>query len=127
MIVEAFAAGDRDLLKSLLSPELFKAFDAAITEREKAGQTMMTEIHAIRKTDIVEARMLERRAVITVRFVADETVVVRNAAGEILSGHPDRITETIDIWTFGRDTRSKDPTWLLLATREEAGDTGNQS
>src|SRR5690606_2327831 len=30
MIVEAYAAGDRDLLKSLLSPDLYKAFDGAI-------------------------------------------------------------------------------------------------
>lgn len=122
MIVEAFAAGDRDLLKSLLSKDLYRAFDDAISAREKAGEKMETEIHAIRKTEIIEAAMRDRMSVLTLRFVADETVVVRDAQDNILSGHPDRVSETIDVWTFGRDVKSKDPTWFLLATRE--GDEG---
>jgi len=50
MIVEAFASADRELLKSLLSPDLYAAFEGAIKTRENEGQTMSTEIHAIRKT-----------------------------------------------------------------------------
>jgi predicted lipid-binding transport protein (Tim44 family) len=45
--------------------------------------------------------------------------VERDRAGGIVSGNPDRVKETIDVWTFGRNTQSKDPTWLLYATREE--------
>src|SRR5690606_31202029 len=54
MIVEAFAANDRELLKSLLSPDLYKAFDTAMTGREAEGQTMVTEIHAIRQAQITD-------------------------------------------------------------------------
>ncbi|MGZ9108260.1 MAG: Tim44/TimA family putative adaptor protein [Micavibrio sp.] len=119
MIVEAFAAGDRELLKSLLSPDLYKAFEQAMTEREISGQTMVTEIHAIRKTAITDVQLKDRMAFVTLRFVADETSVIRDKEGGVIDGHPDRIQETIDIWTFGRDVRSKDPTWYLFATREE--------
>lgn len=119
MIVEAFASNDRDLLKSLLSPDLYAAFDGAMTARETAGQTMATEIHAIRKTEIADVKLQDKMALITLRFVADETSVIREADGTVASGHPDRVSETIDIWTFGRDVRSKDPTWFLIATREE--------
>ena len=119
MIVEAFAAGDRDLLKSLLSRDLYTAFDSAITAREAEGQTMMTEIHAIRKTEITDCQLQGKMAYVTLRFVADETSVIRDRDGAAVSGHPDRVSETIDIWTFGRDPRSKDPTWFLIATREE--------
>lgn len=119
MIVEAFAAKDRDLLKSLLSPDLYKAFETAMKEREENGQAMETEIHAIRHTEITEVRLQDKMVFITLRFVADETSVIRAADNTIISGHPDRVSETIDIWTFGRDTRSKDPTWFLFATREE--------
>lgn len=119
MIVEAFAAGDRPLLKSLLSPELYKAFEEALITRENAGETAETEIHAIRKTEIIDAKMRDRMAVVTLRFVADETAVTKNRDGTIVSGNPDRVSETIDVWTFGRDIKSKDPTWFLIATREE--------
>lgn len=119
MIVEAFAAGDRELLKSLLSPDLYKAFEQAMTGREISGQVMVTEIHAIRKTEITEVQLKDRMAFVTLRFVADETSVIHDKDGGVSDGHPDRIQETIDIWTFGRDVRSKDPTWYLFATREE--------
>jgi len=37
----------------------------------------------------------------------------------ITSGHPDKMTEMTDVWTFGRDTRSKDPTWMLYETADD--------
>lgn len=125
MIVEAFAAGDRELLKSLLSPELYAAFEGAIKAREDEGQTMLTEIHAIRKTEINDVQVKDKMAYLTLRFVADETSVIRDRDGAVVSGHPDRVSETIDIWTFGRDMRSKDPTWFLFATREEESGATN--
>ena len=56
MIVEAFAAGDRDTLRMLLAEPVFKAFVSVINERESTGQKASVEIHAIRKAEIVAAR-----------------------------------------------------------------------
>ncbi|MFN3826336.1 MAG: Tim44/TimA family putative adaptor protein [Micavibrio sp.] len=119
MIVEAFARGDRDTLKPLLAEPVYKAFLGVITERENTGQKASVEIHAIRKLEIVSARLERRDAFVTVRFVADETNVLRDAADMIIHGNPDRVTETIDIWTFVRDTRSREPGWLLIETNDE--------
>lgn len=119
MIVEAFAAGNRELLKSLLAPDLYNAFDRAIAERESLGRTALTEIHAIRKVEITDIRLTDKTASITLRFVADESSVTRDAAGTVVEGNPDRVKETIDIWVLARNLRSKDPTWFLQATREE--------
>jgi len=119
MIVEAFARGDRDTLKPLLAESVFMAFAGAITERETTGQKASVEIHAIRKAEIVSARLERRDAFITVRFVADETNVLRDSTDMLLHGNPDRITETIDIWTFVRDTKSREPGWLLIETSDE--------
>lgn len=119
MIVEAFAAGDRALLKSLLTPDLYAAFDQAIAGREADGHSVMTEIHAIRKVEILEALLKDQDVFVTLRFVADETSVERDRADAVISGNPDRVRETIDVWTFGRNIRSKDPTWFLYATRDE--------
>lgn len=119
MIVEAFAKGERDTLKMLLAEPVFKAFVAAINAREAVGQSAHVEIHAIRKSEIVAARLERRDAFITVRFVADETNVLRDSAGMILHGNPERVTETIDVWTFVRDTRAREPGWLLIETNDE--------
>ena len=122
MIVEAFAECDRALLKNLLDPPLYTAFDGAMTARENRGETALTEIHAIRRAEIVEARIHNKRALITGRFAAEETATVHDKDGHYISGNPDRVKETIDIWTFGRALKSREHTWYLLATREEDAD-----
>ncbi len=119
LIVEAFAAGNRDLLKALLAPAVYDAFEKAITAREERGETMVTEIHALRKIEIIDLQLKDKTAEITLRFVADETSVTKDKDGLVIDGNPDRISETIDIWTLSRDLKSKDPTWYLHATREE--------
>ena len=47
MIVTAFAGGDRRQLRNLLSREVFDGFDAAITERERRGETAETRFVSI--------------------------------------------------------------------------------
>lgn len=116
-IVEAFAEGDREALEDMLDTPVYDAFESAITQREKDGEAAESEIHAIRQSKVIEAELKGRMAFVTVRFVAEETSAIRDSDGEVLSGHPDRVTEMTDIWTFGRDTKSKDPRWFLIQTR----------
>lgn len=118
VIVESFAAGDRDTLKNLLEPQVYDAFNQALALREESGESMSTEIHAVRKVEILDAKVDGRIAFVTMRFIADETCVIRAKDGSILSGNPDRITEMNDIWTFSRLVRSRDPRWLLHQTRD---------
>jgi predicted lipid-binding transport protein (Tim44 family) len=119
MIVEAFADGDRETLNRFLSSPVFDAFNKSITDREEKEQRSSMEIHSIRKTEILEAYIKDKVAYVTVKFIADETNVLRDKDDNIIFGDPDRVTETIDIWTFSRDTRSRDPSWVLCATRDE--------
>ena len=122
MIVESFAEGDRDTLKNLLSDDVYKAFEGAITDREKRDETQITEIHAIRTANIVFAELNGRSAKVTVKFTAEESSVTRDKDDKIIAGHPDKTTTMHDIWTFGRDVKSKDPSWLLVETRGDFED-----
>lgn len=117
IIVESFAEGDRETLKDLLEDSVFQSFDTAIAEREQNGETLETEIHSIRRAEVIEAHLEGRTAFVTVKFTADETTVTKDRDGEILSGHPEKTTKMTDIWTFGREVKSRDPRWLLYATR----------
>lgn len=120
MIVTAFAEGDRELLKDLCTSDVYDAFISSIEEREEKGETVSTEIHAVRKNDIVDAGVENKRhAFVTIRFTADETYVIESKDGEILAGHPDRVTEMTDKWTFTRDLKSSDPRWFLSKTDDD--------
>ncbi len=115
-IVESFADGDRETLRDLLSPPVFAAFDEAIAARHNAGETLHAEINAINKAEIVSAQIEGRFSKITVRFLAEEITYTKNAQGDVIEGHPERITQMRDLWTFSRETKSRDPRWLVVAT-----------
>jgi predicted lipid-binding transport protein (Tim44 family) len=119
MIVEAFAAGDQDALRGLLGDEVYGNFCAAIDERAARGETLESSIVAINKTDIVEARLNGQIAEVTVKFVSHMISVLRGADGEPAPGQMTGAREVTDIWTFARDTRSRDPNWQLVETGSE--------
>ncbi len=117
MVVEGFGDGDKELLQDLLADDVYKAFEGAIDARYALGETLSNEIQAINKAEIIEASLDGKKANITVRFIASEITMIRDANGEIIAGDPDRPTEMRDIWTFSRDIKSRDPRWFVTETR----------
>jgi predicted lipid-binding transport protein (Tim44 family) len=119
-IVMAFAAGDAQKLKPLLSKDVFEGFAAAIKAREEKGHTLATTLVRIKDAELVEAGMNGRNASVTVRYVTEQINVTRDREGKVVDGDPDRITEAVDIWTYERNTRAADPNWTLVATETPA-------
>lgn len=116
MIVDAFARGDSEALRPLLADDVYSGFENAIEQRRAAGETLETEVVAIKQAEAVEARMEGTWANVTVRFVSDQVNVTRDAEGNMLDGDPDQLAEIVDLWTFARDTSARDPNWELVST-----------
>jgi len=116
LVVEGFAAGNRALLRDLLSPETYAGFEGAIVDRESRGETQRTEIREVREAAIDGADLRGTLAEVTVRFVSDQVNLTSDRDGKPVAG-TDAVTELTDIWTFQRDTRSEDPAWRLVGTR----------
>lgn len=116
MIVAAFAEGDRQTLKNLLSREVYDGFVSAIAERESRGEVMTTNFVGIDKAQITDASMRRRSAHVTVRFVSQLVSFTRDKNDNVVQGDPKHVTEVTDIWTFARDTGTRDPNWKLVAT-----------
>ncbi len=119
MIVMAFADGDRRTLKNLLSREVYEGFDAAIKDRESRGEKVQSSFVGVNKAEIDSAGMKGSEAHITVRIVSELISATLDKAGEVVDGDPETVAEVKDMWTFSRDTRSKDPNWKLVATEAE--------
>jgi predicted lipid-binding transport protein (Tim44 family) len=120
MVVHAFAAGDSDALKSLMSPEAFANFESAIHARADAGHTTSTTVVSIDNATIADAGLVGQIARVSVRFVAKLSSVTRDAQGEVVDGSANSVADHIDLWTFARDIRSRDPNWQLTATESES-------
>ena len=117
MIVTAFAHGDRDTLRRLLTRDVYENFTRAIAEREAAGERLETSVVGIGTAEIIDARMAGRTAEVTVRFVSELMNTTWAKDGKAEGEGPDAIKTVTDVWTFARDTRNSDPNWALAETR----------
>lgn len=118
MILVAFEKGELDRIRPFLSDDVEASFAEAIAQRERDGLTIEAAFLGIKELTLHDATFTpdSRFAEIAVRFVADQTYVVRNKAGEIVEGSPREVKKTRDIWTFARQMGSDDPNWQLVAT-----------
>jgi predicted lipid-binding transport protein (Tim44 family) len=118
MVLEAFWTGDRETLKELCDEDVYAGFDAAISAREAAGETLDNRLVRIDDAKIDAAELVGKTARVTVRFQADIAAVTRDKDGQVIAGSLDDAIETRDLWTFKRDVRESDPHWLLDETDE---------
>jgi len=116
MIVTSFAMGDLGKVKGFLAKDVYENFADAVEERLKAKETLETTVVGFKAASIIEARTAERHAHVTVKFVSEQINATRDRNGEVIDGDPETPVDVTDIWTFARDTRSRDPNWALVET-----------
>ncbi len=116
MILNAYAGGDLKTLRPLLANEVFEEFAGAIRTREEAGEVLETTLVGVTEAEIVEAELQGKTAFVTMRFRSEQINLLRDAKGQLLEGGEQNVEEITDLWTFARNTRSRDPNWTLVAT-----------
>jgi predicted lipid-binding transport protein (Tim44 family) len=90
-----------------------------VEQRQKDSLKLDNRLVTIDQAVISEATLERGLAIITVRFEADIAAVTRNSEGQVVAGSLSDAVQTRDLWTFRRDTGSRDPNWLLIETDEE--------
>ncbi|MGV9006918.1 MAG: TIM44-related membrane protein TimA [Brevundimonas sp.] len=108
-IVRAYAAGDRETLKPLLTEAVMQSFEAGMAAREARGEVEQAEFIHTPRADLELATAEGDRAVAKVRFLAE----LRNRVTP--SGGEEQIEErrTAEHWTFERALGADDPNWVL--------------
>ena len=119
MIVTAFADGDKKTLKNLLSREVYEGFAGAIKQRNDDGLTVQSSFVGVEEAKINAADTTSKEANITVRFTSQIISATYDKQENLVDGDSEQIVEVIDLWTFNRDMRSRDPNWKLVATESE--------
>ncbi len=118
MILGAYWNGDRETLRRYCDPDVLGAFESAIDAREAAGQKLENRLVRIENANITDVRVENGQAILTVRFEADISAVTKDKDGAVIAGSLVDAVPTIELWTFARDVRSRDPNWLLVETDE---------
>ena len=116
LIVSAFARGELDGVGHLLTPAVRNDFERFIATRRERGESETLTFVGFRGADIFDAGCEFERAWIDVRFATSMVSVTRDAEGRIVGGHPARLDDCAEIWTFERTAAHKGAPWLLSAT-----------
>lgn len=116
MVLEAFAKGDKQTLKPLLSKELLDSFVAEIDKRNAQGQSMKFQFVGVKSADMKRAALNGNKAQIEIGFVSEMISATMDKSASVVDGDDVAIRSVSDLWTFERDVTSRDPNWKLIAT-----------
>ena len=118
-ILQAFADGDLATLRRLLAFELYEEFASSVHTRNKEGDQLAITVHAIDDVQLVDATVKDFIASVTVKFVSQQSRVVKDKDGQVIEDESEEQATITDIWIFERDTQLNDPNWKLVETQTE--------
>ena len=119
LVLQAFADGDLATLRRLLAFELYEEFANSIHTRNKDGDQLTITVHAIDDVQLTDATVKDNIASVTVKFVSQQSRVVKDNSGQIIEDETEEQATITDIWIFERDTQLNDPNWKLVETQSE--------
>lgn len=122
MILEAFASGDKDTLRNLLSDNVYAAYEGAIDAREAEGLRQITDLGRLKGAKIVAGETDGKWMRVSVQYSAELASSLVNSDDEVVQGDPDVLANIAEVWTFTRKAGASDPTWLLDDVAPSEGD-----
>ena len=117
MVSKAFADGDLDTLKLLLSPKVYDAFFSEIAERQKRDETYEISIESFDRVDVDAIEIHGDDVYIAVRFRTHQILVTSDKNGNIIENQAKISIPVTEIWTFHRKISSSEPNWYLVKTQ----------
>lgn len=124
MILEAYADGDKETLKMLLNPEVYKAYEAAIDERVAKGLRQTTDLARLIDAQIVGASRDGKTGRIDVLYDAELATAILDENGNVVDGDLETLSRIKEVWGFERTLGSSTPNWILCSVEphETSGD-----
>ena len=116
-IVTNFSKGKLKDIKSLLDITVYDQFNAALGERESKNYSSETTFIGINSAEIKHHQQNKNMLEVTVEFVSEIISCIRDKENKIVSGDPEKVKKVNDVWKFSKDSRSKNPNWLLIDTQ----------
>lgn len=118
-VVDAFANGNKETLKPLVSRKVFDVFSQEIQKRQDNGEKMEFSLIAINSSKILSKNDEKKPTRVTVELVTEQMNVLRDKNGVVLEGDPIQISSVKDTWTFQKEVGLRS-SWIVIATKSEA-------
>ena len=119
IIFTSYAKGDLRSLKGLVSARVFEAFSMAIEDRKSRDETLEGSIERFISAEIIDADLSEESIFVTMKFVTEQSNILRDKNGKIIEGTEDFLENRTDIWTFFRKKFATDNKWFLYELKQD--------
>ena len=116
-IVTNFSKGKLKDIKSLLDLNVYEQFNLALNERNSKSYSSETTFVGINSAEIKDHKQNKNMLEVTVEFVSEIISCIKDKENKIISGDPEKLKKVHDVWKFSKDSRSKNPNWLLIDTQ----------
>ena len=116
-IVTNFSKGKLKDIKSLLDLNVYEQFNSALDERKSKNYSSETTFVGINSAEIKDHKQNKKMLEVTVEFVSEIISCIKDKENKIISGDPEKVKKVHDVWKFSKDSRSKNPNWLLIDTQ----------
>ena len=112
-ILTAFANGENNKLKTLLTSNMAKNFEEAIAARIKDNIKSEFTFIGVKESRVEKYEKIKNDLFVSVKFVSEVISVKKDKENKIIEGNPDKIKQVIDYWRFTKNILNKSPNWYL--------------
>jgi predicted lipid-binding transport protein (Tim44 family) len=112
-IITSFAKGQKKILKTLLTKEIYINFEQAISQREKENIKSELTFIGVKESSVSKFEKTNIEFLATVKIISEIISVKKDKNNTIIQGDPDKIKTVTDYWKFSKSVSSKSPNWYL--------------
>ena len=116
-IIVAFAKGEKNILKPLLSTKIYKNFSDAIDKRNKENLKAELTFVGVKSAKIKNFEKKDNIYIFTVNIISEIIACKKDKNNKIVEGNPDIIKTANDVWKFSKNMWSTNPNWYLIETQ----------
>ncbi len=116
MAIRALNRSEVDILQQLLDDKIYQQFLKEIERRKAIEQTYSSSIARYDSITVENISFKKDIASITLRFVTEQAILVRNKEGIISEVKRDELSTIEDVWTFERNFKQDGKHWLITST-----------
>ena len=117
-ILNAYSANNLKNLKILLDEKIYQGYQKDIEKRIKKKENFEITIINIKEPLIKHAKVVDKKAQITLEYESEQIHLLKNSKGDIIEGDSNQILNISEQWTFSRELKSRNPNWKLLSISE---------
>ena len=117
-ILNAYSANNLKNLKILLDDKIYQGYQKDIEKRIKKKENFEITIINIKEPIIKHAKVVDKKAQITLEYESEQIHLLKNSKGDIIEGDSNQILNISEQWTFSRELKSRNPNWKLLSISE---------